>query len=437
MERQKLKDLTAWKNSRSRKPLILRGARQVGKTWLMKEFGKRAYEKQVYVNFEKSTHLASLFEEDLDVKRILFALQVESGVEIEPENTLIILDEIQEAPRAITALKYFHEEAPEYHVITAGSLLGMAIHAGISFPVGNVEIMDLHPMTFPEFLRAVGEDHLAELLNTDDWPLITTFRSKYTGWLRYYYFTGGMPEAVLTFSESRNPEKVRQVQKQILDTYELDFSKHAPAGILPRIRMVWNSVPAQLAKENRKFLYGVVKKGSRAKDYELALSWMVDCRQVSKVYRVTKPALPLAAYEDRHAFKLFLTDVGLLAAMADMDLRALLEGNTVFSEFKGALTEQYVFQQLQSDGRFVIRYWSAERAAAEVDFVLQYKDLVVPLEVKAEENLRSKSLRVYYDKFSPPVVLRTSMSDYREQEWLVNVPLYAVTRLAEVTEQFF
>jgi len=429
MKREKLNDLIAWKKATSRKPLIIRGARQVGKTWLMKEFANTQYTQTVYINFEKNKRLHSLFADDFDIKRVIIALQAETGLTIDPENTLLIFDEIQAVPEAITALKYFQEDAPEYHIVTAGSLLGMALHSGISFPVGKVVFMDLYPLTYLEFLYAVGESALVEILQHADWKLITAYKSKYIERLRQYYYIGGMPEAVLKFSENNNFREVRDIQKQILDAYEQDFSKHAPVGMVPRIRMVWNSIPAQLAKENRKFIYGLIKKGSRAKDYELALSWLMDCGQVYKVSRVTKPAIPLKAYEDRSAFKLFMVDVGLLTAMGDIDAKTLLEGNAIFSEFKGALTEQYVFQQLKSTDEYVINYWSADRSTAEVDFVIQYESVAVPIEVKAEENLQAKSLKVYTEKFNPQVALRTSMSDFREQDWLTNIPLYGISEL--------
>ncbi len=427
MDRTKLSDLIAWKNSPERKPLIIRGARQTGKTWLMKEFGRKHYAKTVYLNFEKNKRLAGLFSDDFDISRVIIALQAESGFTITADDTLLLFDEIQAVPEAITALKYFNEDRPEYHVIAAGSLLGLAIHEGISFPVGKVAFMDLHPMTFVEFLDAAGDGALAEILRSRDWKLITAFKTRYIERLRQYYFIGGMPEPVAQFVRDQDYKKVRELQKQILETYELDFSKHAPAEIIPRIRMLWHSIPTQLARENRKFIYGAVREGSRAKDYELALSWLIDCRQVYKVSRLSKPAMPLIAYEKGNAFKLFIVDTGLLAAMADLDVRTLLEGNTVFSEFKGALTEQYVHQQLVASEVFSVWYWSAERAQAEIDFLLQYQNIIVPVEVKAEENLHSKSLKSFRDRYNPPVSLRASMADYRKEEWLVNIPLYVLS----------
>ncbi len=432
MKRDKLDDLIEWKNNPNRKPLIMKGARQVGKTWLLKEFGNTQYEQMVYVNFEKSKRLKTLFLDDFDIKRLIIALQAESGLTIEPENTLLVFDEIQAIPEALTSLKYFREDAPEFHVVAAGSLLGMALHSNISFPVGKVDFMNLYPLSYEEFLKAIGEGGLLEILSSNDWKLITAYKSKFIDYLRQYYYVGGMPEAVSKYCESKNFVEVRNIQKQILNAYDQDFSKHAPYEIVPRIRMIWNSIPAQLAKENRKFIYGLLKKGARAKDYELALSWLNDCGQVNKVYRAKKPGFPLIAYEDRSAFKLYMVDVGLLSAMGDIDAKTLLSGNEVFTEFKGALTEQYILQQLISSGNYVIYYWSAERSTAEVDFVVQHNGDNIPVEVKAEENLRAKSLRVFYEKFSPKISIRTSMSDYRQQEWMINLPLYAISRLNKI-----
>ena len=427
MRRAKLAELIAWKESDSRKPLIIRGARQVGKTWLMKEFGRTAYAQTIYLNFEQNRRLKTLFTDDFEIARVIVALQAESGVTIRAEETLLIFDEIQAVPEAITALKYFREDAPQYHIVAAGSLLGMALHSNISFPVGKVAFMDLHPLSFEEFLDAIDERRLITLLNSSDWRLIKAYKSKFIERLRQYYYTGGMPEVVATFIMNHNFTEVREIQKQILSAYEQDFSKHAPPEIVPRIRMLWNSIPAQLAKENRKFIYGIIKEGSRAKDYEIALAWLIDCNQVYKVHRVSKPSLPLKAYEDRSAFKIFLVDTGLLAAMCDISSKTLLEGNSIFTEFKGALTEQFVFQQMNSTGEFVICYWAAERSTAEVDFVVQQNDRIIPVEVKAEENLQAKSLKVYFDKFHPEIAIRTSMSDFRHHDWITNIPLYAIS----------
>lgn len=430
MKRFVMQKLVNWKNKQSRKPLVIRGARQVGKTWLMKEFGKKEYNQTVYVNFESSKSLRSLFADDFSIKRIITALQIETGISINSENTLIVFDEIQEAEGAITSLKYFCENAPQYHIIAAGSLLGVALHQHASFPVGKVEFLELFPFSFSEFLFAITEQPLLDLLESGDWDLIKNFKRKYIQLLRQYYYIGGMPEAVLAFKTQNDFKEVRAIQKRILSAYEQDFSKHAPIEIVPRIRMLWNSIPAQLAKENKKFIFGAVKSGSRAKDYELALSWLVDSGLVHKVCRASKPGIPLKAYEDSAAFKLFIADVGILGAMGDIDVRTLLEGNTIFEEFKGSLTEQYVLQQLKTFPDMAIYYWSAERARAEVDFLVQFSGSVIPVEVKAEENLQAKSLKSFYQKYSPEIAVRTSMSDFRKENWLTNIPLYAISQLA-------
>jgi len=424
--------LIAWKNKQQRKPLIIRGARQVGKTWLMKEFGKNEYAQTAYINFESSKLLKAWFVDNFDIQRIITAVQIETGVQINAENTLIIFDEIQEAEGAVTSLKYFCENAPQYHVIAAGSLLGVALQKHTSFPVGKVEFLDLHPINFTEFLMALEQQSLLDLLKSQDWLLIKSFKDKYIQLLRQYYYIGGMPEAVLSFKTYNDFKEVRVIQKRILSAYEQDFSKHAPIKIIPRIRMLWNSIPAQLAKENKKFMYGAIKLGSRAKDYELAMSWLIDCGLVHKVCRASKPGIPLKAYEDVAAFKLFIVDIGLMGAMGDIDVRTLIQGNVIFEEFKGALTEQYVLQQLFTMPDLAIYYWSAERSTAEVDFLIQYAGEVIPIEVKAEENLKAKSLKTFCQKYSPKTAVRTSMSDFRKQDWLINLPLYAISELVEL-----
>jgi predicted AAA+ superfamily ATPase len=426
MKRYAMQQLLKWKAKKARKPLLVKGARQVGKTWLLKEFGKNEYRQTVYINFENATHLKTLFAEDFDIPRILMALEIETGIKINAENTLIIFDEIQEAERAITSLKYFYENAPQFHVVAAGSLLGIAMHRQTSFPVGKIEFLELYPFHFSEFLLAMGQRPLIELLTRKDWEAIKIFKNKYIHFLRQYYFIGGMPEAILSFKNNNNLAEVREIQKQILSAYEQDFSKHAPYAIVPRIRMLWNSIPAQLAKENKKFIYRLIKPGARAKEYELALSWLMDCGLVHKITRVSKPGIPLKAYEDLSAFKLFVLDVGLLGAMVGLDARTIIEGNTIFEEFKGALTEQYVLQQLKTISDMIVHYWSAERASSEIDFLIQYANTVIPIEVKAEENLRAKSLKEFFRKYSPEITLRTSMSDFRIEKWLTNVPLYAI-----------
>lgn len=433
MERNLLQQLMIWKNKPNRKPLIIRGARQVGKTWLMKEFGKREYAQTAYVNFESSKLLKSLFVDNFDLQRILTAIQIETGIQITPDNTLIILDEIQEAEGAITSLKYFYENLPNYHVIAAGSLLGVALHQQTSFPVGKVEFLDLYPMSFPEFLLAMKQQPLLDLLKSKDWTLIKTFKEKYIELLRHYYFVGGMPEAVSYFSLNNDFNETRAIQKRILLAYEQDFSKHAPIEIVPRIRMLWNSIPSQLSKENKKFIYGAVKPGSRSKDFELALSWLIDCGLAHKVCRVSKPGRPLKAYEDMNAFKLFIVDVGLLAAMGDIDARTIIDGNAIFEELKGALTEQYVLQQLITIPDIAIYYWTAEKSNAEVDFVIQFNGQIVPIEVKASENLQAKSLKSFCQRYEMNHAVRSSMSDFRKEDWLTNLPLYAINEIGNIT----
>ena len=430
MERHAIQILEEWKNRSVRKPLIVRGARQVGKTWIMKEFGKRFFANVAYINFENNERMQQLFQGDFDIKRLLLALQIESEVSINASDTLLIFDEIQEVPRALTALKYFHENSPTYAVIAAGSLLGVAMHKGTSFPVGKVTFLDLYPLSFTEFLNATGNEKLYELIKQRDWNLVTSFKSRFIELLRSYYFVGGMPEAVVSFIEYGDYSEVREIQLALLDAFEQDFSKHAPGGIMPRIRMVWHSIPAQLAKENRKFVYGALRKGARAKDFELAIQWLKDCGLIYQFERISKPAVPLVAYAGS-GFKMFMLDVGLLAAKSGLDQRSLLEGNRVFEEFKGSLTEQYVQQQLRSETAIAPCYWANENGNAEVDFAFQSESNIIPLEVKASENLQAKSLKSYCVKYSPKVAIRTSMSDYRQEEKLTNLPLYAISQILQ------
>lgn len=432
MYREKLNDLIKWKGTKNKKPLVLKGARQVGKTWLLKEFGSKHYRQTVYVNFEKSKHLSTVFADEIDIKRIVGSLEIESGYKINAPDTLLIFDEIQAVPEALTALKYFCEEAPEYHIIAAGSLLGVALHAGISFPVGKVDFMELHPLSFMEFLNATGNQPFIEVIRTMDWKMLEAFSSKLTELLKHYYYVGGMPEAVLSYSNSQDFQEVRSIQKQILTAYDLDFSKHPPGTIVPRIRMLWNSIPEQLAKENKKFIYGMMREGSRAKDYELAISWLADSGLVNKVCRISKPAIPLKAYEQRNSFKLYMLDVGLMSAMVDMDARVLIDGDKTFTQFKGALTEQFVLQQMVSIEAFTPYYWTADKGNAEVDFVIQVNGRIVPVEVKAEINLQAKSLKVYIEKFFPDMAFRLSLSNYKKNNLLYDLPLYAVNQLPEM-----
>lgn len=425
MKRNAIKELYEWKENNDRKPLVILGARQVGKTWLMKEFGKEAYKKCAYVNFEDNDDLRGMFEHDFDIQRIIANLQWATDVTID-EDTLVILDEIQEAPRGITALKYFQEKAPQYHVIAAGSLLGIAMHKNDSFPVGKVDFMHLYPLSFYEFLNAIGEKKMVDLLQAKDWTMLTMVRAKFEERLRQYYFVGGMPAAVLAFVNDGDLNKVRTIQKSIIEAYERDFSKHAPAIEVPRIRMVWHSIPSQLSKENRKFIYGMIKEGARAKDFELAIEWLKDAGLIYKVNRCKKAQLPLAAYEDFSAFKMFLSDIGLMGAMSNIPVQSLLNGNMLFSDFKGALTEQFVLQQMKTNQSLSIYYWSADNSRGEIDFLVQQEEKVIPIEVKAEENLQAKSLRMFVERNPGLKGCRFSMSPYREQDWLVNYPLYSV-----------
>lgn len=429
MERTAMEALVKWNGKKNRKPLILKGARQVGKTWLMKEFGKRYFKYTAYVNFDNNERMRDVFESDYNIDRILMAVNIETGVKIVPGETLIIFDEIQEAPKAIASLKYFCEDAPEYAVIAAGSLLGVAIHKGVSFPVGKVDTIQLNPLSFREFLAAVGEEGLARLIEQKEYDLMSAFREKYIDWLKKYYYIGGMPEVVSFFVEEKDFGEVRYLQKQIIEMYENDFSKHTTEQELPRIRMVWNSVPMQLAKENKKFLFGKIKEGARSKDFEIAIEWLQDCGLITKVYRVNKPAMPLKAYIEFSAFKLYLLDVGLLSAMSDLDARTILEGNRIFTEFKGALTEQYVLQQLIADTEYVPYYFTETKSEGEIDFLIQKGMDIIPVEVKAEENLRAKSLKCFCEKYEPREAIRTSMSDYKQQDWLTNIPLWAIADL--------
>lgn len=428
MRREAIKELYEWKSRADHKPLILRGARQVGKTWLMKEFAREAYRQFAYINFEDNEIVRQIFQKDFDIERILLALQLATDVVIDT-GTLILFDEIQEAPRGLTALKYFQEKAPQYPIIAAGSQLGIAMHGNDSFPVGKVEFMDLYPLSFFEFLDAMGEDKLTKLLKSKDWEMISVFQSRFQEYLRQYYYVGGMPEAVSSFITRRNIMEVRKIQQNILDAYDRDFSKHAPVTEVPRIRMVWTSIPAQLSKENRKFIYGQLKEGARAKEFELAIEWLRDAGLVYKVNRTRKGLLPLSAYEDFSAFKLFVSDTGLMCAMSKLPAQALLNGNALFTDYKGALTEQYVLQQLKTVKNLSIYYWSSDNSRGEIDFLLQHETEILPVEVKAEENLQSKSLRAFIEKNTGLHGVRFSMSAYRKQEWVTNYPLYAVQSL--------
>ena len=424
MYRFALEKLIEWKNNPNRKPLIIRGARQVGKTWLMQEFGRTQFEQTAYINFDVNTRMRDAFSANLDTERLLLAISAETGISISPDNTLLIFDEIQEAPRALTSLKYFCENHPEYAIVAAGSLLGIALHEGTSFPVGKVDFLNLYPLSYREFLLAMGEEALLMLLDCEDLQMLSLFRDKYTDLLRQYYFVGGMPEAADCFCKKRDFNQVRAIQTNLVAYYQQDFSNHAPVSQIARLNQVWQSIPMQLARENRKFMYGQIREGARAKDFELAIQWLTDCGLVYKAVRASKPGMPLAAYMKLSAFKLFLADIGLLGALSGLSAQTIVDGSRIFTEFKGALTEQYVMQQLVSDTGLTPYYFSADNSRMEVDFLLQMENQIIPLEVKAEENLRSKSLRTYCEKYDPELAVRTSLSDYRRQDWMVNVPLY-------------
>ncbi|WP_373216471.1 ATP-binding protein [Ruminococcus sp. 5_1_39BFAA] len=434
MYRVAIEKLYKWKGSKRRKPLIIQGARQVGKTWLMKEFGSKAYADIVYINFDSNSRMAELFASDLNTDRLIMGIELYAGRKINPDNTLLIFDEVQEVPRALSSLKYFYENAPQYHIVCAGSLLGIALHEGTSFPVGKVDFLSLYPLSFKEFLMATIGERFAELLDKQDYPMITSFKQTYIDALKQYYFVGGMPEAVQSFAEEKDFNEVREIQKRILAAYEQDFSKHAPIEIVPKIRMIWNSIPSQLAKENKKFVYGLVREGGRAKEYESAIMWLCDCGLVHKVSRVNAAGIQLKAYEDLKAFKLFIVDVGLLSCMTGLRQRTLLDGNDLFNEFKGALTEQYVCQQLKTIDDLGVYYYTNDRGSCEVDFIIDTGEQIVPVEVKAEVNLKAKSLKTYREKFNPEISVRTSMADYKKEAWLVNLPLYAVEEISKCDE---
>ncbi len=431
MYRTKFIDLNNWKLSNKRKPLIVLGARQVGKTYLLKKFGEKEYSQVAYINFERPGAPKNLFEVDFDADRIFTVLNAYCNIKIDAENTLIIFDEIQAAPKGITSLKYLYEDAPQYHIIAAGSLLGVAIHPGESFPVGKVEFMKLYPMSFHEFLLAMDETGMAELIEKKDLTNLNFFSKQLINYLRYYLYIGGMPEAIEDFRVNRDWQRVREIQNQILDSYRNDFSKHAPNEILPRINMVWESIPAQLSKENKKFIYGVIREGGRAKDFELAIQWLTDAGLLHKAYNTSRASLPLVAYQELSAFKLFHNDVGLLGAMSRLNAKTIANGNRIFTEFKGALTEQYVFQQLILNEDLSIYYHTFSNSKYELDFLVQNgDDEIIPIEVKSGESLKSNSFRLFCQKNNPEKAIRTSLSDYKKETWMTNIPLYAVNSIS-------
>lgn len=425
MKRKIYQQLLKWKENKDRKPLMLLGARQVGKTWIMQHFGEREYNKVAYVNCDDEPRMKQLFDLDYDINRILMTLQAITGVKVTPGDTLIILDEIQEIPRGLHSLKYFCEKAPEYHVMVAGSLLGVTLGKGESFPVGKVDMLNIFPMDYEEFLEATGNEGWIDILHSKDWPLIDTMMPKMVELLRQYYFVGGMPGVVSNFVRNADLQQVRTLQREILDAYGRDISKHTSESESARIRQLLSSLPAQLAKENKKFIYGAIRKGSRAKDFELAIQWLLDAGIIYKVNRISEPKMPLKFYEDFDAFKLFLLDCGLLACMSDAPIDQMLVGDNVFTEFKGMFTEQYVMQQLKVIG-FTPYYWSNSKTPSEIDFVIQNDNRVIPIEVKAEENVRARSLSQFVKDNTGLKGLRISMKGYVDQEWMENIPLVGI-----------
>ena len=425
MKRNILKELIKWKESHNRKPLILNGARQVGKTYILQEFGRLCYKNVAYLNCDRNDTLRNVFAHDYDTARIIRSISALTGIHIEPGETLIVFDEIQENPIILNSLKYFCENAPEYHIAVAGSLLGISLHGNVSYPVGKVDMLKMFPMTFDEFLMAIGQEQLVELLRNGEKEIIDTLSLQLTDCLRQYYFVGGMPAAVREYSESGNLQTVRTIQQQILFDYRRDFSKHAPGAEVPRINMVWDSIPSQLAKENRKFIYGAIRKGARASEFEIAIQWLLDAGLVYRVHRATAPIMPLKFYEELSAFKLFMLDVGLMGAMTDTPAEAIIIGDNIFREYKGAFTELFVYTQL-IPRNLPIYYFSSNDSRIEIDFLIQKGTKIIPIEIKAEVNVKSKSLRTYIDKHPTLKGMRLSMLPHSDQGWMENVPLYDV-----------
>lgn len=428
MERLILKDLIAWKNSPYRKPLILKGVRQVGKTWILKEFGNRCYENTAYFNFDENEEYKQFFETSKDVNRILQNLMFASGQSIKPEKTLIIFDEVQDCPKVINSMKYFCENAPEYHIACAGSLLGIALAKPSSFPVGKVNFMQIDPMTFAEFLTANGDENLVKYMESIERiePLPDAFFNPLYEKLKMYYVTGGMPESVLMWTQARDVSAMQNTLSDIIDAYKRDFAKHPDVSEFPKISMIWKSIPSQLARENKKFLYKVVKEGARAREYENALQWLVDARLVHKIYRSSTPGLPMSAYDDLSAFKIYPADVGVLRRLAQLAPTAFTEGNRLFTEFKGSLTENFVLQTLLTQFEVTPRYWAQNNPPYEVDFLIQRENEIFPVEVKAEGNIRSKSLKKFKELFPDKVKLRVrfSLDNLKLDDDVLNIPLF-------------
>lgn len=428
MKRMIYSQLIDWKNNPNRKPLILKGARQVGKTWLMKELGRNEFDECIYINFEASTLYHKVFEMDLDPYRILQIIKTIHAKEIDVKKTLFIFDEIQACPRALTSLKYFNENAPEINIIAASSILGVSLHQGQSFPVGQIDFLDVYPLNFLEFLIALKHDEFVDLIQKRDFDMLHLFKEKLIELLKQYYLVGGMPAVVKIFSENKSYKTVREEQQKILMTYENDFSKHAPNKEVPKIRMVWNSILLQLSKENKKFIYKHLKEGARAKEFETAILWLIDAGIIHKVNRIEVPKIPLNAYADFQDFKLYFVDIGLMVAKAAIEPNIILNDNDLFVEFKGTLTEQYVLQQLKSNRKSVY-YWAQQDTIAEVDFLIEHQSSIVSIEAKATINVKSKSLKTYFQKFEPKYVFRTSLQDFKDQGWVINIPLYALDQI--------
>lgn len=425
MYREAIKKLIEWKDSTKRKPLIVNGARQVGKTWLLKEFGKQYYEKVAYVNMDNNARMKELFT-DFNIEKLIQGLKIESGVNIEPNNTLIILDEVQEVPNAISSLKYFNENANEYHIIVAGSLLGIVLHEGVSFPVGKVDFLNMYPLSFKEYLIAIGKEEFTKIIENKNEEMLKVFSEEIKRYLREYYYVGGMPEVVNDFSINKDYNSVREIQNTILKDYENDFSKHIAVKEIQKVIEIWNNFNTQLAKENKKFVFGAIKPSARASEYENAINWLISSGLLYKVNRVNDCKIPLKGYVDYSAFKLYFLDVGLLSAKNNLDAKTLIEGNNIFTEYKGSLTEQYVLQEIKANYNIDLFYWTSSSYQAEVDFLIQYKNFVIPIEVKSELNLQAKSLKSFIEKFDNEINVRTSMADYKKDGKITNIPLYAI-----------
>ena len=430
MFRSIFNELKKWKDDVNKKPLIIQGARQVGKTWVMKEFGKNEYEDLLYVNFERDKIVTNIFQNDLNPSDIIEALEIKFNKSIKEQNTLIIFDEIQECPNALTSLKYFCEET-KYNIMCAGSFLGIALHKNTSFPVGKVEFLNLYPLSFNEFLIANKQERLVNLLLKQDFEKIKIFKNELEKYLKLYFYIGGMPEAVQEYINTNELTIVRKVQERILESYVNDFSKHTDKNVFPRMLALWQSIPSQLSRENKKFIYKNIKEGARSKDYEVAMQWLSDCGLIYKITKITKPYFPINSYVDNSSFKLFMADVGLLSALCHLNSEVIINNNNIFTEFKGSLTEQFVLQELKINKDLLIHYWGNNNGNAEVDFVIQKNEFIIPIEVKATINLQAKSLKVYNEIFKPKMAIRTSLADYKQTNILYDVPLYTIGNFIE------